>query len=83
VYTCSSLQEYLIKLYKTHKSDDGTYFKTNPNVSVITQKDLRKSQLKTVREVIELICKKSFPRKNIKGNLSAQSITDHTRFLIG
>ena len=82
VYTCESLQEYLVKLNDKHKRTDGT-FKTNPNVDVITQKQLKKSQLKTVRQVIELICKESFPRKNIKGKLSALSQKDHTRFLIG
>ena len=82
VYTCNSLQEYLVKLNEKHKDTDGT-FKTNPNVDVITQKQLKKSQLKTIREVIELICRANFPRKNIKGNLSALSIKDHTRFLIG
>ena len=80
-FYCESLQEYLVKLNDKHKRTDGT-FKTNPNVDVITQKQLKKSQLKTVRQVIELICKK-LPRKNIKGKLSALSQKDHTRFLIG
>ena len=82
VYTCVSLQEYLVKLNSKHRSPDGTYH-TNPNTEVITKKELKQSQLKTLREVIELICKANFPRKNIKGNLSALSIKDHTRFLIG
>ena len=82
VFTCSALQEYLIKLNSKHKNKDGTY-KTNPNVSLITKDQLNKSQKKTVRQVIELICKDNFPRKNIRGNLSALSIKDHTRFLIG
>ena len=81
-FTCTDLDKYLIKINDKHRNDDGT-FKTNPKVQVITQKELRKSQLKTVREVIELICKDNFPRKNIKGKLSALSQKDHTRFLIG
>ena len=82
VFTCSALEEYLTKLNAKHKNKDGTY-KTNPNVSLITKDQLNKSQKKTVRQVIELICKDNFPRKNIRGNLSALSIKDHTRFLIG
>ena len=60
-FTCTDLDKYLIKINDKHRNDDGT-FKTNPKVQVITQKELRKSQLKTVREVIELICKDNFPR---------------------
>jgi len=84
-FTCNDLDKYLIKLNDKHRDEvkkDGS-FKTNPNVSVITKKQLRRSQLKTVRQVIELICKENFPRKNIKGKLSAYSQKDHTRFLIG
>ena len=72
-FTCNDLDKYLIKLNDKHRDEvkkDGA-FKTNPNVSVITKKQLRRSQLKTVRQVIELICKENFPRKNIKGKLSA------------
>ena len=65
VFTCSALEEYLIKLNAKHKNKDGTY-KTNPNVSLITKDQLNKSQKKTVRQVIELICKDNFPRKNIR-----------------
>ena len=38
VYTCNSLQEYLIKLNEKHKNSDGT-FRTNPNVDLITEKN--------------------------------------------
>ena len=69
-FTCNDLDGYLLKLNEKHRNDDGS-FKTNPNISVITKKQLRRSQLKTVRQVIELICKENFPRKNIKGKLSA------------
>ena len=82
VFTCSALQEYLLKLNAKHKNKDGTY-KTNPNVSLITQDQLIKSQRKTLRQVIELICEDNFPRKNIKGKLSALNQRDQTRFLIG
>lgn len=82
VFTCNSLQEYLLKLNQKHKDIDGTY-KTNPNSDLITEKELRKSQSKTIREVIELICRENFPRKNIKGKLSSISQMIHSRFLIG
>jgi hypothetical protein len=36
VYTCVSLQEYLVKLNSKHRSPDGTYH-TNPNTEVITK----------------------------------------------
>ena len=81
-FTCNDLDKYLVSLNDKHRNDDGS-FKTNPNVSVITKKQLRRSQLKTVRQVIELICQENFPRRNIKGKLSALSQKDHTRFLIG
>ena len=77
VFTCNHLAIYMVKLNEKHKRPDGS-FKTNPNVDVITE-----SQLKTIRQVIELICKDNFPRKNIIGKLSALSQKDHTRFLIG
>ena len=81
-YGCNDLDKYLINLNDKHRNDDGT-FKTNPNVDVITKKSLKKSQLKTLGQVIELICKDNFPRRNITGKLSALSQKDHTRFLIG
>ena len=81
-FTCTSLDKYLITINDKHRNDDGT-FKTNPKVQVITDKELKKSQLKTIRECIELICEENFPRKNIKGKLSSYSILQHTRFLIG
>ena len=82
VFTCRSLQEYLLKLNEKHISADGTYH-TNPNVEVITKKELKKSQLKTVNQCIELLHIANFPRKNIVGNLSALTIKDYSRFLIG
>ena len=82
VFTCGDLDKHLTKLNEIHRSSDGS-FKTNPNVEVITKKELKKSQLKTLRQVIELICEDNFPRKNIKGKLSASSQKDFTRFLIG
>ena len=82
VFTCGDLDKHLTKLNEIHRNSDGS-FKTNPNVDVINQKELRKSQLKTLRQVIELICEDNFPRKNIKGKLSASSQKDFTRFLIG
>ena len=81
-FTCNSLNKYLIRINDKHRNDDGT-FKTNPKVEIITKDQLKQSQLKTVRECIELICEENFPRKNIKGKLSALSQKDHTRFLIG
>ena len=81
-FGCNDLDGYLLKLNDNHRNDDGT-FKTNPNVEVITKKQLKKSQFKTIRQVIELICRENFPRKNITGKLSALSQKDHTRFLIG
>ena len=81
-FTCNSLDKYLLRINEKHRNDDGS-FKTNPKVEVITKDQLKQSQLKTVREVIELICEENFPRKNIKGKLSALSQKDHTRFLIG
>jgi len=81
-FGCNDLDKYLLTLNDTHRNDDGT-FKTNPNVEVITTKELKNSQFKTVRQVIELICEDNFPRKNIKGKLSASSQKDFTRFLIG
>ena len=81
-FGCNDLAQYLLKLNGKHRNKDGT-FRTNPNVDVITKSELKKSQLKTIRQVIELICKDNFPRKNIKGKLSALSQKDHTRFLIG
>jgi integrase len=81
-FECNDLDGYLLKLNEKHRNKDGT-FKTNPNVDVITQKSLKKSQLKTLGQVIELICKDNFPRRNITGKLSALSQKDHTRFLIG
>ena len=77
-FECNDLDKYLIKLNEKHRDRNGTYL-TNPNVDVITEKELKKSQLKTVRECIELICEENFPRKNIKGKLSAFSILQHTR----
>ena len=82
VFTCNHLAIYMVKLNEKHKRPDGS-FKTNPNVDVITERQLKQSQLKTIRQVIELICKDNFPRKNIIGKLSALSQKDHTRFLIG
>ncbi len=82
VFTCNHLAIYLVKLNEKHKDTNGN-FKTNPNVDVITQRQLKQSQLKTTRECIELVCKDNFPRKNIIGKLSALSQKDHTRFLIG
>ena len=81
-FGCNDLDKYLLKLNDKHRNDDGT-FRTNPNVDVITKKQLKKSQFKTIRQVIELICRENFPRKNITGKLSALSQKDHTRFLIG
>ena len=75
MFTCSALQEYLLKLNTKHKNRDGTY-KTNPNFSLITQDQLIKSQRKTIRQEIELICEDNFPRKNIKGKLSALNQRD-------
>ena len=54
-YGCNDLDKYLINLNDKHRNDDGT-FKTNPNVDVITKKSL-KIPVKTLGQVIELICK--------------------------
>ena len=81
-YVCNDLDKYLIKLNEKHRNEDGS-FKTNPNVDVITKAELKKSQLKTIAQCIEEICIDGFPRSNIEGKLSALSIKDHTRFLIG
>jgi len=82
VYTCNSLMDYMVKLNEKHLDTEGNY-KTNPNVDVITKKQLKNSQLKTCRECIELIHKDNYPRKKIEGNLSALSQKDHSRFLLG
>ena len=52
VFTCNTLQEYLLKLNQKHKDIDRSY-KTNPNSDLITGKEPKKSQSKTTREVIE------------------------------
>ena len=49
VFTCNHLAIYLVKLNEKHKDTNGN-FKTNPNVDVITQRQLKQSQLKTTRE---------------------------------
>ena len=72
VYTCNTLMSYLVRLNDKHVDNDGNY-KTNPNVDVITQKQLKQSQLKTCREVIELLYKDNFPRKKLERNLSVLS----------
>ena len=82
VYTCNSLMDYMVKLNEKHLDTEGNY-KTNPNVDVITKKQLKNSQLKTCRECIELICKDNYPRKNIKGNCQHCHKRTTPGFLLG
>jgi hypothetical protein len=69
-----SCQEVIVELLRKHKDKNGKWV-TNPKIDIKDQKELEQLNQPTIRRVIELICEKGFPRKNITGFLSSEENT--------
>ena len=78
----------LFDIVEEHTNDKGLWLK-DPKITKkdeetkITKSQFSNSQRKTVRETIELLCKAGFPRQEMGGNLTARTIANVVRTLIG
>ena len=78
----------LFDIYQQHTNDKGLWV-VDPKITEIdaetkiTKTQFKDSQRKTVRETIELLCIAGFPRQKMGGNLTARTIANVVRVLIG
>ena len=78
----------LFDIYEKHTNDKGLWI-IDPKLTKveeetkITKSQFKDSQKKTVRETIELLCMAAFPRQKMGGNLTAKTIANVVRVLIG
>ena len=78
----------LFDIYEKHTNDKGLWI-IDPKLTKveeetkITKSQFKDSQKKTVRETIELLCIAGFPRQKMGGNLTAKTIANVVRVLIG
>ena len=78
----------LFDIVEEHTNDKGLWLK-DPKITKkdeetkITKSQFKNSQLKTVRETIELLCKAGFPRQIMGGSLTSRTIATVVRILIG
>jgi len=78
----------LFDIYEKHTNDKGLWIR-DPRLTKIdeetkiTKSQFKNSQRKTVRETIELLCIAGFPRQIMGGNLTAKTIANVVRTLIG
>tara|TARA_B110000503_G_scaffold74153_1_gene114576 strand:- start:169 stop:861 length:693 start_codon:yes stop_codon:yes gene_type:complete len=78
----------LFDIYEKHTNDKGIWIRDPKLTEVeeetkITKSQFSSSQKKTVRETIELLCIAGFPRQKMGGNLTAKTIANVVRVLIG
>ena len=78
----------LFDIYEQHTNDKGIWIKDPKLTKIddetkITKSQFKNSQKKTVRETIELLCMAGFPRQKMGGNLTAKTISNVVRCLIG
>ena len=78
----------LFDIYEKHTNDKGIWIKDPKLTKIddetkITKSQFKNSQKKTVRETIELLCMAGFPRQKMGGNLTAKTISNVVRCLIG
>ena len=82
------VSDRLFDIVEEHTNDKGLWLK-DPKITQkdeetkITKSQFKNSQLKTVRETIELLCKAGFPRQIMGGSLTSRTIASVVRVLIG
>ena len=88
IYGVKQAQDDLIEINKSHTDKHQRWIK-DPN---ITRRDKRtrtsldqveQSQKKTLGEVIEELCMRGFPKIDSEGTLTAKSIQDRARYILG
>ena len=85
VRECSDM---LFDIHDKHTNKKGLWI-IDPKITEIddetkiTKSQFKDSQRKTVRETIELLCIAGFPRQKMGGNLTARTIANVVRVLIG
>ena len=85
VRECSDM---LFDIFEKHTNKKGIWI-TDPKLTKIdeetkiTKSQFKDSQRKTVRETIELLCIAGFPRQKMGGTLTAKTIANVVRVLIG
>jgi integrase len=81
-YGTHECQKDLLELIDKYKDRKGNWI-YNPKERIKTKEEAEATQKLTIRRVIELICEQGFPRKKVKGFVSAEAIKEYTRYLIG
>ena len=88
IYGAKEVSDELNELHKRHTNKKGRWI-TDPNITKklsetrTTLEQAEESQKKTLGEVIEELCMRSFPKIDNEGTLTAKSITDRARYIIG
>ena len=88
VFGVSQCEDKVYEIVKSHTDDKGHWVKDpkttlNDERTKITAAVIEQSQKLTINQVIERICKEGFPKAKKIGKLSANSIKEFTKFMIG
>ena len=81
-------EDKVFEIYKAHTNDKGLWIKDPRSTiqqeeSKIKEDNIRDQETLTINQVIERLCKANFPSARSDRRLSATSIRDHIKFLIG
>jgi integrase len=88
IYGVQQAHDDLIEINKAHTDKNQKWIK-DPNITKREKRtkasldQIEESQKKTLGEVIEELCMRSFPKIDSEGTLTAKSITDRARYIIG
>ena len=88
IYGVQQAQDDLIEINKSHTDKHQRWVK-DPNITRRQKRtktsldQVEESQKKTLGEVIEVVCIKDFPKIDSEGTLTAKSITDRARYILG
>ena len=88
VFGVNECEEKIFEIHKEHTNSKGLWIK-NPRSTLqqqdskIREENIRDQEMLTINQVIERMCKANFPSARSDRRLSATSIRDHIKFLIG
>lgn len=84
VYGVKEVEEYLTPIVKACTNKDG-HWETDPRVYIKEEKikEEVKQKIKSVNNIIEMICEDNFPKTKVDGTLSAIQIRSNCRTLLG
>ena len=82
-YGILEVSQELLNLYSKYYDKVKGYWLHDPAEQLITERDLKKSEQYSIREVIKRLVQAGFPRKAKLGRLSKVSARTHSRYLLG